>query len=165
MVVRRNKLTVDLMQGRKRWRESSSSVTCEPIYLHNQKIIHWRRRGKSSWQTGRGTWPNCSLDPPLLWAQGSSDVGGVWKGVSPPQALEINKTCFVAKKAVLFFRRSLTQDTNCTPELHFLKLVTTNECRVLSLSDCRYSLNPLSQTRIDWVGRYRIRWTFKLSYA
>jgi len=24
-------------------------------------------------------------------------------------------------------------------------------CRVLSLSDCRYSLNPLSQTRIDWV--------------
>ena len=22
-------------------------------------------------------------------------------------------------------------------------------CRVLSLSDCRYSLNPLSQTRID----------------
>ena len=39
------------------------------------------------------------------------------------------------------------------------------KCRVLSLSDCRYSLNPLSQTRIDWVGRYRIRWTFKLSYA
>jgi len=38
-------------------------------------------------------------------------------------------------------------------------------CRVLSLSDCRYSLNPLSQTRIDWVGRYRIRWTFKLSYV
>jgi len=36
-------------------------------------------------------------------------------------------------------------------------------CRVLSLSDCKYSLNPLSQTRIDWVGRYRIRWTFKLS--
>ena len=36
-------------------------------------------------------------------------------------------------------------------------------CRVLSLSDRRYSLNPLSQTRIDWVGRYRIRWTFKLS--
>ena len=36
-------------------------------------------------------------------------------------------------------------------------------CRVLSLSDCRYSLNPLSQTRIDWVGCYRIRWTFKLS--
>jgi len=24
-------------------------------------------------------------------------------------------------------------------------------CRVLSLSDRRYSLNPLSQTRIDWV--------------
>ena len=39
------------------------------------------------------------------------------------------------------------------------------QCRVLSLSDCRYSLNPLSQTRIDWVGRYRIRRTFKLSYA
>ena len=38
-------------------------------------------------------------------------------------------------------------------------------CRVLSLSDRRYSLNPLNQTRIDWVGRYRIRWTFKLSYA
>ena len=36
-------------------------------------------------------------------------------------------------------------------------------CRVLSLSDRRYSLNPLSQTRIDWVGRYRIRLTFKLS--
>ena len=36
-------------------------------------------------------------------------------------------------------------------------------CRVLSLSDRRYSLNPLSQTRIDWVGRDRIRWTFKLS--
>jgi len=43
--------------------------------------------------------------------------------------------------------------------------VTANDsgCRVLSLSDRRYSLNPLSQTRIDWVGRYRIRWTFKLS--
>ena len=39
------------------------------------------------------------------------------------------------------------------------------QCRVLSLSDCRYSLNPLNQTRIDWVGRYRIRWTFKLSYT
>ena len=39
------------------------------------------------------------------------------------------------------------------------------DCRDLSLSDCRYSLNPLSQTRIDWVERYRIRWTFKLSYA
>ena len=38
-------------------------------------------------------------------------------------------------------------------------------CRVLSLSDCKYSLNPLNQTRIDWVGRYRIRWTFKLCYA
>ena len=37
------------------------------------------------------------------------------------------------------------------------------QCRVLSLSDRRYCLNPLSQTRIDWVGRYRIRWTFKLS--
>ena len=24
-----------------------------------------------------------------------------------------------------------------------------DRCRVLSLSDCRYSLNPLSQTRID----------------
>ena len=36
-------------------------------------------------------------------------------------------------------------------------------CRVLSLSDRRYSLNPLSQTRIDLVGRYRIRLTFKLS--
>jgi len=36
-------------------------------------------------------------------------------------------------------------------------------CRVLSLSDCKYSLNPLSQTRIDQLGRYRIRWTFKLS--
>ena len=42
---------------------------------------------------------------------------------------------------------------------------TIEGCRVLSLSNCRYSLNPLSQTRIDWVGRYRIRWTFKLSYA
>ena len=41
------------------------------------------------------------------------------------------------------------------------RLIT--DCRVLSLSDRRYSLNPLSQTRIDWVGRYRIRWTFKLS--
>ena len=48
-------------------------------------------------------------------------------------------------------------------------------CRVLSLSDYyrsekanrkpHHSLNPLSQTRIDWVGRYRIRLTFKLSYA
>jgi len=37
------------------------------------------------------------------------------------------------------------------------------DCRVLYLSDRRYSLNPLSQTRIDWVGRYRIRLTFKLS--
>ena len=36
-------------------------------------------------------------------------------------------------------------------------------CRVLSLSDCKYSLSPLSQTQIDWVGRNRIRWTFKLS--
>ena len=39
------------------------------------------------------------------------------------------------------------------------------ECRVLSLSDCKYSLNPLSQTWIDRVGRYRIRCTFKLSYT
>ena len=38
-----------------------------------------------------------------------------------------------------------------------------HDCRVLSLSDRRYSLNPLSQTRIDWVGRYRIWLTFKLS--
>ena len=45
------------------------------------------------------------------------------------------------------------------------RLTRDNPGRVLSLSDCRYSLNPLSQTRIDWVGRYRIRWTFKLSYA
>ena len=30
-------------------------------------------------------------------------------------------------------------------------------CRVLSLSNCKYSLNRLSQTRIDRVGRYRIR--------
>ena len=37
------------------------------------------------------------------------------------------------------------------------------KCRVLSLSDCRYSLNPPNETRIDWVGCYRIRWTFKLS--
>jgi len=28
---------------------------------------------------------------------------------------------------------------------------------------CKYSLSPLSQTQIDWVGRYRIRLTFKLS--
>jgi len=38
-----------------------------------------------------------------------------------------------------------------------------DKCRVLSLSDCKYSLSPLSQTQIDWVGRNRIRWTFKLS--
>ena len=43
--------------------------------------------------------------------------------------------------------------------------VSEYRCRVLSLSDCKYSLNPLSQTQIDWVGRNRIRWTFKLSYA
>ena len=30
-------------------------------------------------------------------------------------------------------------------------------CRVFSLSDCKYSLNPFSQTRMDQVGRYRIR--------
>jgi len=36
-------------------------------------------------------------------------------------------------------------------------------CRVLSLSDCKYSLNPLSQTRIDKVGLDRIRCMFKLS--
>jgi len=40
-----------------------------------------------------------------------------------------------------------------------------SNCRVLSLSDCKYSLNPLSQTWIDRVGRYRIRCTFKLSYT
>ena len=51
--------------------------------------------------------------------------------------------------------------SSCTFELwsRFHSVV----CRVLSLSDRRYSLNPLSQTRIDWVGRYRIRLTFKLS--
>ena len=43
------------------------------------------------------------------------------------------------------------------------KRLWASVCRVLSLSDRRYSLNPLSQTRIDWVGRYRIRLTFKLS--
>jgi len=31
------------------------------------------------------------------------------------------------------------------------KAYSYSACRVLSLSDCRYSLNPLSQTRIDWV--------------
>jgi len=35
--------------------------------------------------------------------------------------------------------------------------VLLEHCRVLSLSDCKYSLNPLSQTRIDQVGRYPIR--------
>ena len=35
-------------------------------------------------------------------------------------------------------------------------------CRVLSLSDCKYSLSPLSQTWIDRVGQNRIRRTFKL---
>jgi len=30
------------------------------------------------------------------------------------------------------------------------KIIKIGLCRVLSLSDCRYSLNPLSQTRIDW---------------
>ena len=39
------------------------------------------------------------------------------------------------------------------------------QCKVLSLSDCKYSLNPLSQTWIDRVGQYRIRCTFKLSYT
>ena len=49
--------------------------------------------------------------------------------------------------------------------LHYMSAAVASlcHCRVLSLSDRRYSLNPLSQTRIDWVGRYRIRWTFKLS--
>jgi len=37
------------------------------------------------------------------------------------------------------------------------------DCRVLSLSDCNYSLNPLNQTRIDYVGLDRIRSAFKLS--
>ena len=39
----------------------------------------------------------------------------------------------------------------------------TSGCRVLSLSDCNYSLNPLSQTRIDQVGLDRIRSAFKLN--
>ena len=47
--------------------------------------------------------------------------------------------------------------------LVFSNFFIMTQCRVLSLSDRRYSLNPLSQTRIDWVGRYRIRLTFKLS--
>jgi len=34
---------------------------------------------------------------------------------------------------------------------HAYMLILICSCRVLSLSDCRYSLNPLSQTRIDWV--------------
>jgi len=37
------------------------------------------------------------------------------------------------------------------------------QCRVLFLSDCNYSLNPLNQTRIDQVGLDRIRCAFKLS--
>ena len=32
--------------------------------------------------------------------------------------------------------------------------INTYDCRVLSLSDCKYRLNPLSQTRIDQAGRY-----------
>jgi len=35
---------------------------------------------------------------------------------------------------------------------------------VLSLSNCKYSLNPLNQTRINEVRLNRIRCTFKLSY-
>ena len=34
---------------------------------------------------------------------------------------------------------------------------------ILSLSDCKYSLNPLNQSRIDQVRLDRIRCTFKLS--
>jgi len=40
-----------------------------------------------------------------------------------------------------------------------------NTCTVLSLTDCKYSLNPLSQTWIDRVGRNRMRCTFKLCYT
>jgi len=36
-------------------------------------------------------------------------------------------------------------------------------CRFLSQSDCKYSLNPLNQTRIDEVRLNRIRCTSKLS--
>ena len=57
-----------------------------------------------------------------------------------------------------FCERSASKKIFLNP--HFL---ASGGCRVLSLSDRRYSLNPLSQTRIDWVGRYRIRLTFKLS--
>ena len=66
-------------------------------------------------------------------------------------------------------RRCLDERSMC--QFHFTFLNKSNvfcggdsrgssfltHCRVLSLSDCRYSLNPLSQTQIDWVGRYRIR--------
>jgi len=51
----------------------------------------------------------------------------------------------------------------CQPSILLYSWLFCERCRVLSLSDRRYSLNPLSQTRIDWVGRYRIRLTFKLS--
>ena len=35
-------------------------------------------------------------------------------------------------------------------------LIRFDMCRVLSLSDCKYSLNPLSQTRIDQLRLYQI---------
>jgi len=63
------------------------------------------------------------------------------------------------KKRTLFFYKMLLESFKSS------LFTVVWVCRVLSLSDCRYSLNPLNQTRIDWVGRYRIRWTFKLSYA
>ena len=43
-------------------------------------------------------------------------------------------------------------------------LTSESVCRVLSLTDCKYSLNLLIQTRIKYVRPDRIRRTFKLSY-
>jgi len=68
----------------------------------------------------------------------------------------------------IFGRRPPNGGVECTWGMKkiiafFDQYLALARCRVLSLSDCKYSISPLSQTQIDWVGRNRIRWTFKLS--
>jgi len=95
-----------------------------------------------------------------------------------PSAAEINRIEFQDRRCSTILHPVSDLVTSLSLECQYLSAnhfrsynsihstdITISGCRVLSLSDCKYSFNPLSlsQTRIDQVGRYRIRWTFKLS--
>ena len=50
----------------------------------------------------------------------------------------------------LAYSRDVSARLTCRLQNDIKKMLTIRQqCRVLFLSDCRYSLNPLSQTRID----------------